>query len=222
MTVEKEKRLGRALQVYAVTDRSWTGERNLLMQLEEALQAGVSMVQLREKKLDQAAFLEEARQVKALTDAYGVPLIINDNVEVALACQADGVHVGQEDQDAAWVRRMLGPDKILGVTAKTVCQAVQAEKAGADYLGSGAVFGSSTKKNALPMTFEQLRRITDSVEIPVVAIGGITPENAGQLAGCGVAGVAVVSGIFAAPDIKNAVERLCRITEKIIDSPWKR
>ena len=151
------------LRVYAVTDWTWTGEKSLFCQLEEALQAGVTLVQLREKELDDDAFLEEARQIKALTDSYGVPLIINDNVKVALSCDAAGVHIGQEDMDAACVRRLLGPDKILGVTAKTVEQARRAEKAGADYLGSGAVFGSSTKREALPMTMERLKEITASV-----------------------------------------------------------
>ncbi|MDO5408322.1 MAG: thiamine phosphate synthase [Eubacteriales bacterium] len=203
------------LRVYAVTDRAWTGTQSLEEQLETALKAGVTLVQLREKELDDEAFLVEAREIKNLTDRYQVPLIINDNVEVALACDAAGVHVGQEDLEAGRVRELLGPDKILGVTAKTVEQARRAQAAGADYLGSGAVFGSATKKNAKPMTKELLREITASVSIPVVAIGGINQENVHELAGTGIAGVAVVSGIFAEADIAGAVDRLRREVEDI-------
>lgn len=207
------------LSVYAVTDRSWTGEQTLLQQLEAALKAGVTLVQLREKELDGEAFLREALEVKKLTDVYGVPLIINDNVEVAAACNASGVHVGQDDLerglDIGEVRRLMGPDKIIGVTAKTVEQARKAQAAGADYIGSGAVFGSSTKRDALPMTMERLREITSAVSIPVVAIGGIHAGNAAALAGTGIAGLAVVSGIFAADDIGAAVRSLKKAAEKM-------
>lgn len=204
------------MRVYAVTDRAWTGEKTLEEQLREALEAGVTLVQLREKDLEEGAFLEEAKQIKELTDAYGVPLIINDRVDIALACGAAGVHVGQEDLDAGTVRELLGPDRILGVTAKTVEQAERAEQAGADYLGSGAVFGSSTKKNAKPMTIEQLHQITSAVSIPVVAIGGIHAENIDQLAGTGIAGAAVVSGIFGARDIGAAVRSLRASVDRIL------
>lgn len=205
------------LQVYAVTDRAWTGEKTLLQQLETALKAGVTLVQLREKHMDEAEFIEEAKQVKALTDKYGVPLIINDNVKVALACKAAGIHVGQEDLETGEVRQILGPDKIIGVTAKTVEQAKRAEAAGADYLGCGAVFGSSTKSDAKPMTMERLKEITFAVSIPVVAIGGIHAGNAGELAGTGVSGVAVVSGIFGEADIAGAVRQLKEVVaHKII------
>lgn len=204
------------LRVYAVTDRSWPGEKTLSEQLEEALKAGVTLVQLREKDLDNEAFLEEAKQIKALTDSYGIPLIINDNVQVALACNAAGVHIGQDDMDAGQVRRLLGPDKILGVTAKTVEQAKAAEAAGADYLGSGAVFGSLTKKNAKPMTMELLKEITSSVNIPVVAIGGIHGGNISQLKGTGIAGAAVVSGIFGARNITGAVRSLRQSADEIV------
>lgn len=204
------------LHVYAVTDRSWTGKQTLLEQLETALQAGVTLVQLREKELDQEAFIEEAKAVKALTDRYGVPLLINDNVEVAIACGAAGVHVGQEDLEAGRVRELLGPDKIIGVTAKTIEQARRAEAAGADYLGSGAVFGSTTKKNAKPMTKELLTQITHAVSIPVVAIGGINRHNILELAGTGIAGAAVVSGIFAEEDIEAAVRELKEKVNRIV------
>ncbi|MDO4268487.1 MAG: thiamine phosphate synthase [Eubacteriales bacterium] len=204
------------LRVYAVTDRFWTGEMTLEQQVEEALKAGVTMIQLREKNMEPEAFLAEAEAVKKQTDAYGVPLIINDNVQVALACQAAGVHVGQADGDPEEVRRLIGPGMILGVTAKTVEQAKRAEAAGADYLGSGAVFGSSTKKDAKPMSMELLMEITGAVKIPVAAIGGICQENADQLCGTGIAGIAVVSGIFGAEDIGSAVKSLRSSAERIL------
>ena len=203
------------LLLYAVTDRSWTGEQTLFEQVEEALRAGVTMVQLREKNMAEQEFLEEALEMKKLTAAYGVPLIINDNLKVAVACGADGVHVGQSDLEAEEARKLLGPGKILGVTAKTVEQARRAEANGADYLGTGAVFGSSTKKDALPMTFERFREITASVSIPVVAIGGINSGNILELEGCGAAGAAVVSGIFASPRIGETVRDLLEKAKQI-------
>ena len=187
------------LLIYAVTDRAWTGRMTLFEQVEAALRGGATMVQLREKGLaeqDFEGFLEEARRMHELTARYGVPLIIDDNVEIALKSGAEGVHVGQNDMDAGEVRRLLGPDRILGVTAKTVEQARRAQDAGADYLGSGAVFGTSTKADAIPMSLERLREICACVRIPVVAIGGICLENIGRLSGSGVAGAAIVSGIF--------------------------
>ena len=195
------------LRLYAVTDRAWLRGRTLLEQVEDALRGGVTLVQLREKELDEDAFFREAVEIGSLCREYGVPFIINDNVELALEVDADGVHVGQEDMDAGDVRRLIGADKILGVTAKTVAQALRAQQAGADYLGSGAVFGSTTKANAKPMSRELLQSICQSVSIPVVAIGGIQRGNIASLAGTGIRGVAVVSGIFAAEDI----ERECRV-----------
>ena len=165
------------LRLYAVTDRSWVGEGTLYDQVEQALKGGATLVQLREKDLDFDAFLAEAVQMKALCARYGVPLIINDNVEIALQSGADGVHVGQEDMRARDVRALAGDRLIVGVTAKTVEQALDAQRAGADYLGSGAVFGSTTKQNARPLSKEALREICDAVEIPVVAIGGINRRN---------------------------------------------
>jgi thiamine-phosphate pyrophosphorylase len=206
----------RDLLLYAVTDRAWTGRQTLLEQIEEALQAGVTMVQLREKDLEETAFVEEAKLVKKLTDRYQVPLLINDNISVALACDAAGVHVGQSDLEAGEVRRLLGPEKIIGVTAKTVEQAQRAQAAGADYIGSGAVFGTTTKKDAAPMTKELLKEITASVSIPVVAIGGIDGSNIMELEGTGIAGAAVVSGIFAAADIGAAVRDLREKTERVV------
>lgn len=201
------------LRLYAVTDRSWLGEQTLYEQVELALRGGATCVQLREKELNDTDFLAEAKELKVLCARYGVPLIINDNVELALKVDADGVHVGQEDMDARDVRSLIGPDKILGVTAKTVEQAQKAQRAGADYLGSGAVFGSTTKLNARPMTKALLQSICQSVTIPVVAIGGIHRGNIASLAGTGIRGAAVVSGIFAAADI----EEECRILRAEID-----
>lgn len=192
------------LLLYAVTDRAWTGKLTLEQQVEEALKAGVTMVQLREKNMGTQEFLKEAVKMRELTRKYHVPLMINDNIEIASACDADGVHVGQSDVEAGKARRLIGPDKILGVTAKTVEQAVLAEKNGADYLGVGAVFGSKTKKDAVPMTIERLGEIAGAVSIPIVAIGGISGDNILKLRGSGIAGAAVVSGIFASGDIRQA------------------
>ena len=200
------------LLLYAVTDRSWLGEESLKQQVEKALKGGVTMIQLREKDLSPEDFRREALEIQALCREYGVPFLINDNVELAKEIDADGVHVGQSDLEAGRVREILGPQKIVGVTAKTVEQARLAQARGADYLGSGAIFGTSTKKDARPMTMELLQEITTSVEIPVVAIGGITGSNIARLAGSGVAGAAVVSGIFAAADIEEA----CRDLKKIL------
>ena len=201
----------RQLMVYAVTDRAWIGKMSLCEQVEAALKGGATMVQMREKGLTNDTvqdYLEEARSLRALTERYTVPLIIDDNIKLALLCGADGVHVGQNDMDAAQARALLGPDKILGVTAKTVEQALKAQEQGADYLGSGAVFGTSTKADALPMTMERLGEICRSVSIPVVAIGGICLENIGKLKGSGAAGAAVVSGIFGAEDIEGTVRQM--------------
>lgn len=204
------------LRLYAVTDRSWVGTQTLYEQVELALRGGVTCVQLREKELPPAAFLAEAKELKALCARYGVPLIINDNVELALEVDADGVHVGQEDMDAQDVRGLIGPGKILGVTAKTAEQAQRAQRNGADYLGSGAVFGSTTKWNAKPMSQELLQSICQSVTIPVVAIGGIHRGNIATLAGTGIRGAAVVSGIFAAADIEEECRVLRAEVEKLV------
>jgi len=198
----------RSLRLYAVTDRSWLGDDTLFQAVEKALQGGVTMIQLREKDMEYEAFKEEALQIKDLCKKYQVPFLINDNVELAREIDADGVHVGQSDLEAGRVRELLGPDKIVGVTAKTVEQAQAAQAAGADYLGSGAVFGTSTKKDAKFMELSLLKEITASVEIPVVAIGGITADNAMKLSDTGVAGIAVVSGIFAAEDITATSRKL--------------
>ena len=204
------------LRLYAVTDRGWVGRQTLLQQVECALRGGATCVQLREKELNAEAFLAEAKEIKELCARYGVPFLINDNVELALAVDADGVHVGQEDMDAWDVRSLIGKDKILGVTAKTVQQALRAQQAGADYLGSGAVFGSTTKTNAKPMTRQLLQSICQSVSIPVVAIGGIHRGNIAALAGTDIRGVAEVSGIFGAADIEEECRLLKAEIERIV------
>ena len=196
------------LLLYAVTDRAWVGRQTLLEQIEDALQGGVTMVQLREKELPEDAFTAEAMEVKALCHRYGVPLLIDDNVDVALKSGADGVHVGIEDTPVAEIRARAGRDFIIGATAKTVEQARAAQTAGADYLGVGAVFPSPTKKNAVRITVEQLREICGSVTIPAVAIGGISLDNIRELCGGGMRGVAVISALFGADDIAGAARAL--------------
>lgn len=196
------------LLLYAVTDRSWAYRQSLYEQIEDALRGGVTMVQLREKYMDAEAFVEEAVQIKALCNAYHVPLIINDHVEVALKSGADGVHVGIEDTPVEEIRKKAGPDFIIGATAKTIEQAVAAEKAGADYLGVGAVFPSPTKKDAIRITNEQLKEICSAVSIPAVAIGGISLKNMDEIKGSGVKGIAVVSAVFAAENIRETTAAL--------------
>ena len=196
------------LLLYAVTDRHWLNGRTLKEVVLESLEGGVTMLQLREKHLDEAHFLEEAKELQTLCRSWHVPFLINDNVEIALAMNADGIHVGQSDMAAGDVRKKLGDDKIIGVSAQTVEQALLAEKAGADYLGVGAVFPTSSKDDANEVTYETLKAICSAVSIPVVAIGGIAQENVHQLAGSGICGAAVISAIYAKPDIKKAAAEL--------------
>ena len=203
--------------LYAVTDRAWTGEKTLMEQVKEALDGGITFLQLREKELGEEEFLREAEDMKTLAAAYHVPFIINDNVELALAIGADGVHVGQEDMEAGKVREKLGPDKIIGVSAHSVEEAVKAEKSGADYLGAGAVFSTSTKGDAGALSMETLKAICSSVSIPVVAIGGIKEENILSLKGTGVAGAAIVSGIFARKNIREACVRLRSLAKEMVE-----
>ena len=207
------------LLLYAVTDRSWTGRQTLYDQIQAALEGGVTMVQLREKRLSTQALVEEAVEIKELCRRYHVPLIINDNVEAAVASGADGVHVGITDTPVAEIRKRAGGSFIIGATAKTVAQAIAAEQAGADYLGVGAVFPSPTKQNAVRITLEQLKQICSAVSIPAVAIGGIARENVAALAGGGMAGIAVVSAIFAEKNIQNAAAELKEVVRKVV-SPW--
>ena len=206
-----------ALLLYAVTDRAWIGKQTLLEQIEDALKGGVTILQLREKGLDEDSFVKEAIQVKALCRRYGVPLIINDNLEVALRSGADGVHVGIEDAPVAEIRKRVSTDFIIGATCKTVEQAKIAEAAGADYMGVGAVFPSPTKTNAVRITNEQLREIIASVSIPAVAIGGISYDNVCEIKGSSVSGVAVVSAIFGAEDIEKATTLLKERVKAVVE-----
>ena len=217
MSCVNREQLRKDLLLYAVTDRSWLGNETLYEQVEKALKGGVTLVQLREKELSEADFEQEAKELLELCHKYNVNLIINDNVELAAKVGADGVHIGQSDMGVEKARAILGKEKIIGVTAKTVEQAKAAEAAGADYLGSGAVFGTSTKKDAKPMDHALLQEICESVKIPVVAIGGIDGGNILLLKGRKMAGVAVVSGLFACEDIKKAAEDLREKADRICE-----
>lgn len=205
-----------AMLLYAVTDSMWLGDRKLIDDVEKALKGGATMIQLREKELSFPSFLAEAFEIRNLCKKYNVPFIINDNVQVAVACKADGVHVGQKDMEAQKVREKLGEDKIIGVSAQTVEQAVLAEKMGADYLGVGAVFTTSTKKDADFVPYETLKEICNAVSIPVCAIGGIYDYNIKELSGSGVDGVAVVSAIFAQDDITGACKNLLKLSKEMV------
>ncbi len=204
------------LRLYAVTDRSWLRGRTIYELSEEALRGGVTMLQLREKESDCKTFLREAVRMKELCDKYRVPLIINDNVEIAGAANAAGVHLGQNDMPVSEARAILGPDRIIGVSARTVEQAVLAERQGADFLGAGAVFSTGTKQDAKQIAMSTLQEICTAVSIPVVAIGGITSENLTRLKGSGIAGIAVVSAVFAQEKIEEAVRELRRRMDSII------
>lgn len=206
------------MRLYAVTDRAWTGKQSLLEQTEAALKGGVTCVQLREKELDQEEFLKEAIEMKKLCKAYGIPVVINDNVEIAIKCGADGIHVGQKDMEAGNVRELVGEGMMIGVSVRTPEQAAAAEAAGADYLGVGAVFHTSTKPDADDVSHETLKKICGTVSIPVVAIGGISKKNMRQLSGYGADGAALVSAIFSAEDI----EQECRELRRLSDQTFKK
>lgn len=213
MKVNKESML-----LYAVTDRTWLGGNSLAEQVEEAIKAGATFVQLREKDMGYDDYVAEAKKIKAVTDRYHIPFVIDDNIEVALAAGADGVHVGQSDRSARDARTLIGEDKILGVSAQTVEQAIEAEKNGADYLGVGAVFSTSTKLDAQDVSYETLKAICGAVSIPVVAIGGINEKNILQLKGSGADGVAVISAIFAKPDVYAAAKTICGLSKEMVAS----
>ncbi len=212
MKLDKER-----LLLYAVTDRHWLGEETLGSQVEKALRGGATFVQLREKTLDEETFLAEAREIQALCSRYAVPFVINDNVGIAVEIGADGVHVGQNDMEAGDVRAAIGPDKILGVSVQTVEQALLARERGADYLGVGAVFPTGSKDDAVEVNHETLRAICRAVDIPVIAIGGISRENVGELAGNGLCGIAVISAIFGAGDIEAATRQLKKLTKEMVE-----
>lgn len=204
------------LQLYAITDRHWLNGRSLYEVVKESLDGGVTFLQLREKQLDEDHFLEEAKKLQGLCSEYNVPFIINDNVEIALAINADGVHIGQSDMEMKEAREKLGPDKIIGVSAHTKEEALLAQAQGADYLGVGAVFPTSSKDDAESVSYETLKEICDVVSIPVVAIGGITRENLHQLSGSGISGISVISAIYAQSDIKEAARELKQCVQEIL------
>ena len=205
------------LLLYAVTDRAWLGDKTLSWQVEESLKGGATMIQLREKHLDHEHFLKEAKEIKELCRKYQVPFLINDDVDLAVEVDADGVHVGQHDMEAGEVRKKIGPNRILGVSAQTVEQALLAQQAGADYLGVGAVFPTGTKDDADAVSIQTLGEICRAVSIPVVAIGGIGQHNVMQLAGSGICGIAVVSAIYAQPDIQNAASTLHALAKELVE-----
>ena len=198
----------KSLLLYAVTDRAWTQNESLYSQVEKALKGGVTFLQIREKNLPKQEFKTEAEELKTLTEKYSVPFVVNDDVLLAKEIDADGVHIGQDDMTASDARKILGSDKIIGVSVQTVSQALLAEKQGADYLGVGAVFPTGSKLDAVEVPHEVLRKICESVRIPVVAIGGITQENVNLLSDSKISGIAVISAIFAQTDIQNAARNL--------------
>ena len=216
MNAAMRKELAEKLLLYAVTDRHWLGERTLYEVVRESLDGEVTFLQLREKNLDEDSFYEEAVRLQAMAREYKVPFVINDNVEIAVRMNADGVHVGQDDMEAGNVRALIGPDKILGVSAQTVEQAVLAEQQGADYLGVGAVFPTGSKDDAVDVPLETLKAICEAVSIPVVAIGGITLENTPELAGTGICGIAVISAIYAQKNIREAASALKKVTAETV------
>ena len=205
----------KTMLLYAVTDRAWLKGRTLYQQVESALKGGVTCVQLREKELGDDDLLAEATEIAALCKRYGVPLFINDNVEVAVKSHADGIHVGQEDMAAAKVRERVGEEMMIGVSVHTVKEALDAVKAGADCLGVGAMFSTPTKADAEIVSTETLKEICGAVDIPVVAIGGLGKHNIKQLSGTGVDGIALVSAIFSADDIESECRELRRLSEEM-------
>ncbi|WP_236906193.1 thiamine phosphate synthase [Clostridium isatidis] len=218
MKLQKLKFDRKSMLLYAVTDRAWLGAKSLSMVVREALEGGASFIQLREKNLPFDEFLAEANEIKEVCKEYMVPFVINDNVDVALACDADGVHLGQDDMSPIEARKILGDNKIIGLSAVNLEQAILAEKQGADYLGVGAVFPTSTKEDADYVSYEELKKICEAVSIPVVAIGGIGADNIMELRGSGIDGISVVSAIFAQKNIKEATENLFKLSKEMVSS----
>ena len=208
----------KALTLYAVTDRTWLNGRALSCDVEKALKGGATMIQLREKELSDDAFLKEAIIIKKLCEQYKIPFIINDNVDLAVAVDADGIHIGQSDENAGNVRKKIGEDKILGVSVQTVEQAITAMQDGANYLGVGAIFSTGTKKDADVVSLKTLQEICKSVSIPVCAIGGIYDYNIEKLSGTGIKGAALVSAVFAAENIKEETKKLLLLSKKMVAS----
>lgn len=205
----------KAMTLYAVTDRTWAKEVTLMEQVKQALEGGITFLQLREKHLSEDEFMKEAKEMKELAKKYQVPFVINDNIRIAKEVDADGVHIGQDDMSVEEARKLLGEDKIIGVSAHNVKEALKAEKGGANYLGVGAVCATTTKQDANVVSKEEIKKICESVDIPVVAIGGIKKDNIMTLKGTNVDGVAVVSAIFGAKDIKEDTKKLLKTVEKM-------
>lgn len=212
-----KKCLAQSLMLYGVTDGTSNENNALSDKVEAAIKGGITFLQLREKNISEEQYVKDAREIKALADKYNIPLLINDNVQVALECGADGVHLGQDDMDVSNARILLGDDKIIGATAHNIEEAIRAECLGADYLGVGAVFGTSTKDNTIPVTYDALKEICNTVSIPVVAIAGINEANVMKLAGSGIAGVAVVSAIFGAENIETATKNMKKKTREMLE-----
>lgn len=202
--------------LYAVTNSKLISKQPLIEQVESALKGGITCLQLREKDMDEASFLLEAIEIKKLCEKYNVPFIINDNVNIAIQCGADGVHVGQSDMEVSEVRKLVGDNMIIGVSAHNVEEAKAAEAGGADYLGVGAIYQTTTKQDATYVTLNELKRICNSVKIPVVAIGGMDRNTISSLSGTGVDGVAMVSAIFAVDNIEQECRKLLRLSKDMV------
>ena len=216
MKFTKEE-IRKSMLLYAVTDRAWLKENETLVSVcKEVLENGATFLQIREKDLDEETFEQDAAALKKLCEVHHIPFVVNDSVEIALRIDADGVHVGQSDIKGRDIRSMIGDEKILGISAGTVEEAILAEKAGADYIGVGAIFGTSTKKDARNLTVEKLQEICESVSIPVVAIGGITASNIMELSNSGVDGAAVVSAIFASDNPGEATKKLLNLSKEMV------
>jgi thiamine-phosphate pyrophosphorylase len=202
--------------LYAVTDRTWLNGKSLESEVEKICKAGATFIQLREKDITDEEFIAEAKKIKAVTDKYKIQFVINDNIEVAKAVNADGVHIGQSDMEAKKARDILGKDKIIGISAGNLDEALSAEKNGADYIGVGAMFHTDTKQGATSVTFEEIKEITQRVHIPVVAIGGINKDNVIKLKGSGVDGIAVISAIFAENNVEEATKNMLKLAQKMV------
>ncbi|MBW4829446.1 MAG: thiamine phosphate synthase [Clostridiaceae bacterium] len=207
----------KSMLLYAITDRTWLKGETLSSQVEDTIKGGATFIQLREKNLSFNDFVKQAEEIKSVTDKYNIPFVINDNMDVALAVNSDGVHVGQDDMNAKDVRKLIGKDKIIGVSVQTVEQAILAEQNGADYLGVGAVFPTSTKSDANCISLEQLKEISMAVSTPIVAIGGINEENIEELKGTNVDGICVISAIFSKINVFEATKKLRKLSEGIVD-----
>ena len=218
--LRREQRLKvdkKSMLLYVVTDRTWLNEKSLESEVEKICNAGATFIQLREKGITDKEFIAEAKKIKFVTDKYKIPFVINDNIEVAKAVNADGVHIGQNDMEAKKARYILGEDKIIGISAGNLDEALAAEKNGADYIGVGAMFHTDTKQDATSVTFEEVNEITQRVNIPVVAIGGINKDNVLKLSCSGVDGIAVISAIFAEDNVEEATKNMLKLAKKMVE-----